>query len=164
MAVDIYLKLEDQKGPLPGESKDKDHTGWIEVHSYSWGINNQAYTMTGEGSGIGKCEVGHVNITKDFDSTTSTLKHHCATGEHFKKATFEFMKAGGKDRVCYKKLVLDDVFIAGVGEMSGGSDILSESVTMGFAKCTDAYTLQEKSGGKGAAKEFYYDVKTREHG
>lgn len=162
--VDIYLKLEDQKGPVDGESKDKEHDKWIEVQTFTWGMNNDGYAHFGGGAGKGKVSMGDINITKELDCSTSTLMHHCATGEHFKKATFQFMKAGGAKRVCYNEIILEEVFISSVSHGGGGGATLSENVSMNFAKITQKSTTQEKTGAKGADKEFFYDLKTREHG
>lgn len=162
--VDIYLKLMDQKGQIEGESLDKQHEKWIEVHSFSWGMNNDGYAHFGGGAGMGKVNMGDISITKELDSSTSILMHHCATGEHFVSATFEFMKAGGKERVCYNKIELEEVFISSVQHGGGTGAKLSESVSMNFAKIKQKATTQEKTGAKGKEKEFFYDLKTREHG
>lgn len=162
--VDIYLKLEDQKGPIKGESQDKDHKEWIEVHSFSWGMNNDGYAHFGGGAGMGKVSMGDISITKELDVSTSVLMHHCATGEHFTKATFEFMKAGGAKRACYNKIELDEVFISSVQHGGGTGAMLSESVTMNFAKIKQTSTPQDKTGAEGKGRDFYYDTKTREHG
>lgn len=35
MAIDMYLKVEG----VTGESKDSNHTGWIDINSFSWGAS-----------------------------------------------------------------------------------------------------------------------------
>ncbi|EPC4310549.1 type VI secretion system tube protein Hcp, partial [Cronobacter sakazakii] len=50
MAIDMFLKVEG----VTGESKDANHSSWIDVLSFNWGAAQPGNMAVGGGGGAGK--------------------------------------------------------------------------------------------------------------
>ena len=155
MAVDMFLKLDGIKG----ESQDHKHKDEIHIESFSWGLSQSGSFGTGGGGGSGKVAVHDISMTKNLDKSTPALFLHCANGKHIPNGLLTFRKAGEKP-VEYLKIKLADILISSVQEAgSGGSDILSESLSINFAKFWVEYTEQQADGSGKAGGEMGWDVK-----
>src|SRR6267142_2234459 len=129
MAVDMFLKLDGIKG----ESKDHKHKDEIHIESFSWGMSQTGAHGSGGGGGAGKVSVHDISVTKFVDKATPELMLHCANGKHIKDGLITVRKAG-EHPVEYMKIKLTDVFISSVQEAGHGGDLLTENVTINFAK------------------------------
>lgn len=159
MAVDMFLKLDGIKG----ESKDHKHKEEIHIESFSWGLNQTGAFGTGGGGGAGKVNVHDISITKAVDKSTPELMLHCANGKHIKEGFVTFRKAGDKP-VEYLKIKLQDLLVSSVQEAGhGGGDLLTENVTINFAKFNVEYQEQDENGSpKGAPVQMGWDVKANQ--
>jgi type VI secretion system secreted protein Hcp len=162
MAVDMFLKLAgipgdsaDKVGSLPGDIK---HTGEIDVLAWSWGVSQSGSTQFGGGGGSGKANVQDISITKRIDKATPNLLQYCLTGKHVKDATLTMRKAGTKP-VEYLVINLEDIIISGLttGGSSGG-DLLTENVTLNFAKVKLSFTEQDTKGDPGKTILTGFDI------
>ena len=154
MAVDMFLKLDSIKG----ESVDAKHPDEIDVISWSWGMTQSGTTHAGPGGGAGKVNVQDLSLTKYIDSATPNLAKFCCTGEHFKKAVLTVRKAG-KTPLEYLKVTMEEGIISGLSTGgSGGSDRLTETVTLNFAKFKVEYVPQKADGSGGSAVEAVYQI------
>ncbi len=110
-AVEYFLKLDGIKG----ESPYKDHSGYIEVESFSWGLSS--FGSTGGGGGAGKRSFQDFHFTKTVDSTSPQLFLRCANGAHFPKVELWALKvsdlgvaaAAGPE---FLKIALEDVHVS----------------------------------------------------
>jgi len=127
MAFDAFLKLDD----IPGGSADRDHKDWIEVESFSWGIefDTSIGSSTG-GAGAGKAKFNDLSIVANFGKASETLFKTCATGQHIKKAVLHVRKAGGGQDVFYK-VHFDTVLISSFQD-GGTSDGVTEEIKLVF--------------------------------
>jgi type VI secretion system secreted protein Hcp len=156
MAVDMFLKLDG----IEGESKDKSHKNEIHIESFSWGLNQSGSFGTGGGGGAGKVQVQDISITKYTDKASTPLMLHCANGKHIPNGLITVRKAGEKP-LDYLKIKLNDILVTSFQSAgSNTSDILSENLTLNFAKVEVQYQEQAASGGpEGGPKIFGWDVK-----
>jgi type VI secretion system secreted protein Hcp len=154
MAIDMFLKLDGIKG----ESKDQKHKDEIHIESFSWGMNQTGAHGTGGGGGAGKVSVHDISITKFVDKSTAALMLNCASGKHIPNGLITVRKAGEKP-LEYLKIKLVDILISGVQEAGHGSDLLTENVTLNFAKFHVEYQEQKPDGSGSPAGEMGWDVK-----
>src|SRR6185295_3489685 len=89
--------------------------------------------------------VHDVSLTKFIDKATASLMLFCANGKHIKDGLITVRKAGEKP-VEYLKIKLNDILISGVQHAGHGSDLLTESLTLNFAKFHMEYTEQKEDG------------------
>src|SRR5262245_1554634 len=128
MAVDMFVKFDPE---IKGSATQKDHQGWIEVLSFSWGEAVQSAGGVGGGGREGKV------VMQDFAFTTRTTKAspmfmiHCATGEHFKSVQFDRLRGSGEGTV-ETTWKLEDVLISSyqISGSEGGESM--DSFTINF--------------------------------
>jgi type VI secretion system secreted protein Hcp len=147
-----------QIGTLKGESKDKVHTGKIDVLAWSWGCSNSGSAHVGGGLGAGKANVQDLSFTKYIDKCSPSLMLACCKGTHYDTATLIVRKAGGKP-LEYLTVTLSEVMISGVSTGgSGAEDRLTENVILNFAKVKVDYVEQKADGTEGDKPTMTYDV------
>ncbi len=154
MAVDMFLKLTGIKG----ESKDDKHKDEIHIESFSWGATQTGAGHSAGGLGAGKVNVHDISITKYVDKSSCDLLYHCAAGKHIAEGLLTVRKAGDKP-LEYLKIKLTDILISGVQHAGhGGGDLLSENVTLNFAKVNVDYQEQDQKGKGTPAGAFGWDI------
>jgi type VI secretion system secreted protein Hcp len=157
MAVDMFLKLDGIKG----ESGDHKHKDEIHIESFSWGMSQTGAHGTGGGGGAGKVSVHDISITKYVDRASPALMLHCCNGKHIPAGLITVRKAGDKP-LEYLKIKLTDILISGVQAAGHGSDLLTENVTLNFAKFNVEYQLQQKDGSGTPGGEMGWDIKANQ--
>ncbi len=158
MSGDILLKLDGIKG----ESKDKTHSGAIQVESVSWDVANATSFAHGDGGGVGKARLADIILTKKTDKSTQKLVMACATGDHIKSGVLIFRKAG-KDPQEFLKFALTQVMVSSVsfGDDAGG-DLPHETISLAFAKIEVEYREQGADGKLLPGSPVSYDVQKQE--
>lgn len=135
-AVNAYLQL----GDVKGESKDPAHLGWIEVRSFSWGMNGPQGSGVGgqqdqvKGSTLGRTSHGDLTIVKVRDSSSPALSQ----GRRFAKVVID---AQGS------RWVLTNVIVSSVVphfSSASGEENPTESVTFEYGALEIAYTPQTR--------------------
>jgi len=157
MAVDMFLKLDGIKG----ESIDHKHSGEIHVESFSWGLSQTGAHGTGGGGGAGKVSVQDISMTKYLDKATPSLMLHCCNGKHIPTGLITVRKAGEKP-VEYLKIKLTDILVSSIQHAGHGSDLLTESLSLNFAKFQMEYTEQKADGSGTPGGEMGWDIKKNE--
>lgn len=131
--------------------------GYIDVLSWSWGINNIGSQSSSAGAGrTGKVHVHDISITKVIDQTSPLFWKNCAAGSHYKEVVLYMDPAPssvGAPSGDSMVLTLENVLISGVS-LSGGGDRPTESVSFTFSKIKVDYFTQS-----GEKVHFGYDVK-----
>jgi type VI secretion system secreted protein Hcp len=87
---DAFLKIDG----IDGESVDNNHSKWIELYSFSWGVAQAGDGAGGGGGGAGKVNVQDFSFTKKTDSASPLLFQKCCAGKHFAKVELACRKAG----------------------------------------------------------------------
>lgn len=157
MATDMFLKL----GDIKGESNDQAHRDEIEISSWGWGMKQSGSMHSGTGGGAGKVNIRNLSITKTLDKSTPNLMMACSTGKHYPEARLVVRKAGGASAVEYLVITLKEVMVTSYE--TGGvttSDVLSEEVSLNFAKVEVSYQPQKSDGGKdGGALKYGWNIR-----
>ena len=155
MAVDMFLKL----AGIPGESKDHKHKEEIDIQSFSWGVSQTGGFSSGGGGGAGKANFNDLSVMKYVDKASCPLFMACSTGEHIKDGLMTVRKAG-KTPLEYLKNTLTDILVSSVqyGGSSGG-DMVTESLSLNFAKFKVEYMEQAADGSGKAAGNAHYSIK-----
>jgi type VI secretion system secreted protein Hcp len=155
MAVDMFLKLDGIKG----ESHDGKHKDEIHIESFSWGLSQTGVSGAGGGGGAGKVSVHDISITKFLDKSSAALALHVCSGKHIPNGLITVRKAGDKP-LEYLKIKLTDILISGVQVAGhGGGDLLTESISLNFAKFHIEYQEQKADGSGSPGGEMGWDVK-----
>lgn len=154
MAVDMFLKLDGIKG----ESKDHKHKDEIHIESFSWGLSQTGGFATGGGGGAGKVSVHDISLTKTMDKSTAALMLHCCSGKHIPSGLITVRKAGDKP-LEYLKIKLTDILVSSYQTAGHGGDVLTENLSINFAKFEVEYQTQKADGGGEPGGQMGWDVK-----
>lgn len=145
MAVSIFMKVDD----VVGESTKEGYKDWSELLAVSVGGTQSGTMQIGTGGGAGKCSIQDISIAKYVDKASSTFFQFMCSGKHFKKAEIHVTKAGGNDNVMvpYVKYIMEQVIISSMSQSpSDSTELVTESITLNFAKITYIYTPQKPDG------------------
>jgi type VI secretion system secreted protein Hcp len=147
MAFDAFLKI----STIRGEGGEDMHKGWIELLSYSHGIDQPKLApSSGAWMPADHIESHDFTITKLVDHASPKLTAAYATGERFSEVNVEICLAGG-DKQKYMEYKLTDVTIASVrpGEHASDSEApQTEVVTFSYAEFEIIRAQTDKATGK----------------
>ncbi len=87
MAVGIFLQLPG----IPGAAVERDHRGWIEVTSVSWGVEQ---TGDGGGAAVGKAKQRPLAVTAATSIATPLLFEGIAKGMQLATARLDVVRTG----------------------------------------------------------------------
>ena len=129
MANRIFLKLGDIKGT---SQDDKNHKEWIEIESFSYGVNNSVNaTEKAKGNPGGEaCHHSDVVMTKVIDKTSPLLYAYCSSGKVFDKAVIEC----NEEEELLFKLTLTNPALSSVSIGGSVSGVPTESLALSFSK------------------------------
>ncbi len=142
----LFIKVDN----ITGESQDVDHLGWIDIRSYSWGVNR---THAGKGG------AHHLNLITQatMDKSTPTLFLYASNGNKVPKIILSACKAGGT-QMEYCRVTLENTLIAAVVLNDNGSmgsiqyEFQADSVKL-------QYWEQSAAGGRGAETRMGWNIK-----
>lgn len=155
MAMDMFIKIAD----IEGSSVDKKHAKEVDVLAWSWGASQSGTFHAGGGGGAGKANFQDLSFTKWIDKASTKLFKAVASGQHIKEAVLTVRKAGGDNPVEYLIITMTDVMVTSYSTGgSGGEDLITENVTLNFAKVEMKYTPQEAAGGGGSPLTFGWNI------
>jgi len=140
MAVDYFLKLDG----IAGESADANHTGEIQLLSFSWGASQVTSVAGTGGSGAGKADLSDFSIMKYCDKATTPTFKALVQGTHIKTGTVTAVKsgAGGKP---FLKIDFQELYVTSQ-QFSASSEIPSESVSFSYNQIKIEYSTQNEQG------------------
>jgi len=154
MAVDFFLKLDG----IPGESVDDKHKDWIQILSFSWGASQVTSVAGTGGSGAGKADLADFSIMKFLDKATTPLFKSLTTGGHIKTGNMEAVKSGGNGKP-FLKVDFKELFVTSI-QLSGSSEIPTESVSFSYNEIKTEYSTQDEKGVITTAGSVTYNTKT----
>lgn len=159
MAIDIYLQLDGIKG----ESTDHQHAGWIECTMADWMISQpkSATSSTGGGHTAERCEHSSLALRKFADLATPVLLQYCSMGKTIPSGRLEFFRADGMgSRIKYFEVELANVLVSEVAPEVHAGEILSEHVSLKYARVKWRYTQQKIDGGAKGLTAGGWDLAT----
>lgn len=153
MAVDYFLKLDS----IQGESVDQNHKDEITVLSFSWGGTQQTSVAGTGGSGAGKVSLSEFSIMKHYDKASPLVFKAMLSGTHIKSGTLTANKAGGAGKP-FLKIDFTELFVTSQ-QMSGSSEIPTESVSFSYNSIKVDYSTQNEQGNLASTGAITYDLK-----
>ncbi|MGR3889670.1 Hcp family type VI secretion system effector [Pseudomonas sp. 1152_12] len=157
MATDMFLKL----GDIKGESRDQAHRDEIDISRWGWRMTQSGSMHSGTGGGAGKVSMANIAVEKSLDKSTPNLMMACATGKHYPQARIVVRKAGGASNVEYLVITLKEVIVASYETRAATTnDVLTEEISLNFAKVEVSYQPQEADGSKeGGPVRFGWNIR-----
>lgn len=120
---------------VDGESKLKDHGGWIPLTSFSWGGRRAVRTHTGGGYGMSAtystAQLRDIVITRQTDSASPLLWNAMIKGSPG-TVKFHWLRPGsGGDPTTYLEAEFENAIIVTIATDSGG-ERPTESITISY--------------------------------
>lgn len=156
MAVDFFLKVDGANG----ESTQQGHKDEIKIHSFSWGASQHTSVSGSGGSGAGKASLSDISVMKDLDKASPEMFKMLLTGKHIATATLTAQKATGDTTGApFLTITFGEVFVTSQ-QISGSSEIPSESVSFSYNTIKFDYSTQGEGGTLTSTGAISYNVKT----
>jgi type VI secretion system secreted protein Hcp len=156
MAYDACLGLDG----VTGESQKQNHSGEIDIMSFSWGASNSTSVGTGTGPSTGKVSISDFSVMKTTDSSSAILFQKCCDGSVIANATITLQKSAGTSPIQYLVYKFTNVYITSVqwSGSGGAGDTPMESVSFCFETGTVDYTPQADTGSGTGTVHGGWDV------
>ncbi|WAC17858.1 type VI secretion system tube protein Hcp [Luteolibacter sp. SL250] len=160
---DAYLKIDG----IPGECEDKGHEQWIQLLSFSHGVQQLGTNLGGGGNrgSSGKAEHQHFSFTKYVDKASPKLNLHCSNGQNLKKVTVEICRQVDS-RIAYLTYTFEPCLVSSVqiGGSTQGDDRPVEQVSFNYTKIEWKYTEVAKDNTPGGDTMAHWDLSTNTGG
>jgi type VI secretion system secreted protein Hcp len=148
MAGNMFIKFEEPG--VTGDSTDQNHSGEIQVLSWSHSFN-QPTSPTRSSAGGGTVEQANhsdFTFTKYIDSGTDDLLKLCWQGNQVQKVTFTCYRADGDNQpVLYLKIEMEKVIVSNYSIGGGTGDIPTENISLSYGKVKYTYKKQKSEDG-----------------
>lgn len=133
---------------LAGESTDAAHPRWINVDSWSWGIENTV--DLGAGTTISKSQLSDFNWSQALDSSVPGLFLAIAGGRAVDKATLDVTRTGDSGKSdSFFQMIFEPAYPT-LLELSGADDGLPQAnAALAYEKVTMRYRPMDGKGGYG---------------
>ena len=156
MAYDAFLKLTG----VTGESQKENHTGEIDLMSFSWGASNGSSVGTGTGVSVGKVAVSDFSVMKATDSSSPPLFQKCCDGSVIATGVVTLQRQVSGTATPYLVYTFTNVYVTSLqwSGSGGAGDAPMESVSFCFEVGTVDYTPQKDDGTAGNAIHGGWDV------
>jgi type VI secretion system secreted protein Hcp len=156
MAYDAFLKLDG----ITGESQKQNHTGEIDLMSFSWGASNSSSVGTGTGVSAGKVSVSDFSIMKSTDASSPTLFQKCCDGSVIATGVVTLQKQVQGSATPYLVYNFTNVYVTSIqwSGSGGAGDTPMESVSFCFEVGTVDYSPQKDDGSLGNAIHGGWDI------
>ena len=147
-------------GDIPGESKDANHTNWIEAAAVSEGLLGEIYL--GPGS-VTPAKFSDVRIIKSLDKASVKLREAAAKGMHFPGITIEFTMKSDSSKVILS-VKLKEVQVTEVSMSVNTLDSPQEIVAVSFERICWEYTSYKPDGTPSGTVAECWDILRQQSG
>ena len=137
---------------IDGEATDKEHVGWSEVLSFSFGVEREVSSSTGARTASSP-SFSDFTMVKSIDKSSPKLFLASATGSAIKSLNFEMTRGDGS---AYLKYELTNVMVTSynIGGSGQGDNVPTENFSLNFEEIKVTYTERD-SEGKSKGKVEY---------
>ena len=151
---EYFLKIDE----FPGESRDAQHAGEIDVESWAWGEANPSTGASGTGSASGHVQMRELVFTARFSRASPKLLLACAAGQRLRSAVLSARRPGAAPSD-FLVISLSDVLVVSYDVTSRelGSGVV-DRVSLHFAKIQVEYRPQSADGTVGPPVKVGWDV------
>jgi len=146
---------------IDGEVNDKDHKGWTDLQSFSWGLHKAGAGATGQTRRRGVVTVEDVACTKEYDKSSPKLAEAICLGKVFPKVEIHNTATYGDGaRATYLKYELKNVMVSSMhtSAAGGGDAVPSDSFSLNFEEVKQTYVEYDAKGGKKGNVEMTWKV------
>ena len=152
----IFIKFDG----VDGEAQDKDHKGWSDVLSFSWGLHKAGAGATGQTRRRGVATVEDVVCTKEYDKSSPKLSESVCSGKVFPKVEIHNTATYGENRATFLKYELKNVLVTShnVSAAGGGDAVPTETMSLNFEEVKQTYVEYDAKGGKKGNVEMTWKV------
>lgn len=150
---DMFIKIDG----IEGESRDIEHSSWIEVESFSWehmGISMSGQRASRIGTRQGEPAMpGSLTITKIEDKSSTSLMQVCAQGTNLDDVVVDVVETDAQTGIVqHSTYTLSGVNLSGCSS-SDSDDRPIETFTLNYDKIAyKYYTTSQKTGKAGKTK------------
>ena len=135
----IYMKIDG----VDGSVTEADHTGWVELNSFQWGVGRGISTPVGSAANreASLPSISEIVVTRQMDKASSNLFDLSVSDATGKAVQIDFVQTatGGSGNIVYLHYELENALISGYSLSSGGNDP-SESISINFTKISQKWT------------------------
>jgi type VI secretion system secreted protein Hcp len=151
---EYFFKIDE----IPGESRDAQHAGEIDVESWAWGEANPSTGGSGTGSASGRVQMRDLVFTARISRASPKLLLACAAGQHARSAVLSARRPGAAPRD-FLVISLSEVLVTSYDVTSRelGSGVF-DRVSLHFAKIQVEYRPQAADGTVGTPVKVGWDV------
>jgi type VI secretion system secreted protein Hcp len=145
---------------VDGEAQDKDHKGWSDLLSMSWGLHKAGAGATGQTRRRGVATVEDVVCTKEYDKASPKLAESVCTGKVFPKVEIHNTATYAENRATFLKYELKNVLVTSqnVSAAGGGDAVPTESFSLNFEEVKQTYVEYDAGGKKKGNVEMSWKV------
>lgn len=146
---------------IDGEAKDKDHKGWSDILSMSWGLHKAGAGATGQTRRRGVVTVEDVVCTKEYDKSSPKLAEAVCVGKIFPKVEIHNTTTYGEgNRTTFLKYELKNVMVSShnVAAAGGGDAVPTETMSLNFEEVKQTYVEYDAGGKKKGNVEMTWKV------
>jgi type VI secretion system secreted protein Hcp len=154
--ADYYLQIDG----ISGESKDRAHSGWIDVLAFT----QSAEVPDAQAAGMSRRAAAtfrSLGITKEVDASSPKLLEAVAKGKAFKSATLHVTNAQRGAANVYYTIVLSNAVITSYSVSGDAGALPREQIAISFESVKVSYTRYDAKGKAAGQVEFVYNVATR---
>jgi len=152
---------------IDGESKDVDHTQWIDVLSFDWGAQAPGSGAAGASRRRGAAVVDDVIITMEYEKAAPKLLEKCLKGAVIPKLEVELTATYGGARATYLHYELKNVMVTSYEVNASGNDEAGPptvALANSFETIKVTYTEYDDAGSSRGNVEASYKVGGRRLG
>ncbi len=149
---------------IDGEAKDKDHKGWSDLLSMSWGLHRAGAGATGQTRRRGVVTVEDVVCTKEYDKSSPKLAESVCTGKVFPKVEIHDTTTYSENRATFLKYELKNVLVSShnVSAAGAGDAVPTDSMSLNFEEVKQTYVEYDSAGKKKGNVEMTWKVEEGE--
>lgn len=135
----ILLKF---KTEIKGNSKVKEHDGWITLDAVDFSCGREiSVSSGGTDRETSTPNFSNIRCTKDLDVSSVELFHQSICGKSLGEATINFLQTGGKDAdQVFMTITLHDPIVTSYSTGCRSGDRPSERFDLNFTKIKIGYT------------------------
>lgn len=152
---------------VDGEAQDKDHKGWSDLLSFSWGLHKAGAGATGQTRRRGVVTVEDVVATKEYDKASPKLAEAVCTGKVYPKVEIHNTTTYGEgNRAVFLKYELKNVMVSAfdVSAAGAGDAVPTETISLNFEEVKQTYVEYDQSGNKKGNVEMSWKVEEGQTG
>src|SRR5262249_2160355 len=152
----LYMRYDN--GSIQGDATQQGFEGWINLHSFRWGMSRAFTKDTGrafnrEGA---QAQVGRIVVTKEVDHASGQILKTACTEHKGKKVEIAFVRTGDPGDP-YLKFTLTHTLFQNL-QLSGPRDSVrpTEQITLDFTELlVETVVLKEDNTGEAPLKVTY---------